>query len=118
MKSRLPHKDVIRVTPLAQTKLTRIAEGEKALGIRLALKERGCSGKSYLLDVVTSESDLGSHDEVVDVTPSTRVYISPGALLHVIGTTMDYVEEDLHEGFVFDNPNAKSICGCGESFNI
>jgi iron-sulfur cluster assembly protein len=40
------------------------------------------------------------------------------ALLHVIGTEMDYVEDDLQAGFVFNNPQAKSTCGCGESFTL
>lgn len=46
-----------------------------------------------------------------------RVVIEPKALMHVVGTTMDFVEDDLRAEFVFHNPNAKGTCGCGESFN-
>jgi iron-sulfur cluster assembly 1 len=45
-----------------------------------------------------------------------KVLIDPGALMHVIGTKMDYVEDRLKSEFVFINPNAKGTCGCGESF--
>ena len=45
-----------------------------------------------------------------------RVFVEPKALMHVIGTTMDYVEDDLSAEFVFHNPNAEASCGCGESF--
>lgn len=45
-----------------------------------------------------------------------KVFVGSRALLHVIGTEMDYVEDDLQAGFVFNNPMAKSTCGCGESF--
>ena len=48
--------------------------------------------------------------------PGVRVYIEPKALMHIIGTTMDYVEDELSSEFVFHNPNAEAACGCGESF--
>jgi iron-sulfur cluster assembly protein len=47
-----------------------------------------------------------------------KVFVGSKALLHVIGTEMDYVEDDLQSGFVFNNPQAKSTCGCGESFTL
>lgn len=47
-----------------------------------------------------------------------HILIDPKASLHVVGTTMDYVEDDLAAEFVFHNPNAKGTCGCGESFNV
>ena len=47
-----------------------------------------------------------------------RVFVEPKALMHVVGTTMDYVEDDLSAEFVFHNPNAEASCGCGESFTV
>ncbi|MDP7544125.1 MAG: iron-sulfur cluster assembly accessory protein, partial [Alphaproteobacteria bacterium] len=47
-----------------------------------------------------------------------RVFIDPLALMFIVGSTMDYVEDKLHSGFVFDNPNATGQCGCGESFSV
>ena len=47
-----------------------------------------------------------------------KVFVEPKALMHVIGTTMDFVEDDLSSEFVFHNPNAEAACGCGESFTV
>lgn len=45
-----------------------------------------------------------------------KVYVEPKAVMHIVGTVMDYVEDDLSAEFVFHNPNATGTCGCGESF--
>jgi len=50
--------------------------------------------------------------------PGVKVFIEPAALMHVVGTTMDFAEDELAAEFVFHNPNAKGTCGCGESFNV
>ena len=47
-----------------------------------------------------------------------RIFVEPKALMHVVGTTMDFVEDDLSSEFVFHNPNAEAACGCGESFTV
>ncbi|KXZ45088.1 hypothetical protein GPECTOR_58g536 [Gonium pectorale] len=57
----------------------------------------------------------GKFDELVEVR-GVRILIEPAALMHVLGTKMDYVEDKLRQEFVFINPNAKGTCGCGESF--
>jgi iron-sulfur cluster assembly protein len=65
------------------------------------------------------ESDKGKFDEVVTHEESgVKVIIDPAALMHVIGTKMDFVSDRLRSEFVFENPNAKGECGCGESFNV
>merc|ERR1711977_474653 len=56
-------------------------------------------------------------EEVVD-KHGVKVFVDPKALMHVIGTEMDFVEDRLKAEFVFTNPNAKGECGCGESFNV
>ena len=61
-------------------------------------------------------TEKGSRDEEV-LDKGVRVLIEPGALLQIVGTTMDWKEDELSAQFVFLNPNAKSVCGCGESFN-
>ena len=73
----------------------------------------GCNGQSYTINYATSK---GPRDEEVDVG-GVKVFIEPNALLSIIGTRMDWKETDLAAEFVFENPNAKSVCGCGESFN-
>jgi iron-sulfur cluster assembly accessory protein len=72
----------------------------------------GCNGQSYTINYATSK---GLRDEEVEVK-GVKVYIEPTALLSIVGTCMDWKESDLASEFVFENPNAKSVCGCGESF--
>ena len=57
-------------------------------------------------------------DEEVDVGEGVKVFIDPMALMHVVGTVMDFEETELSREFTFNNPNAKGSCGCGESFNV
>jgi iron-sulfur cluster assembly protein len=73
----------------------------------------GCNGQSYTMNYAAEKS---AKDEEV-VAKGVRVLIEPAALMKVVGTTMDWKEDDLSAQFVFSNPNAKSVCGCGESFN-
>ena len=75
-------------------------------------KSRGCNGQSYTMNYA---SERGAREEEVEAK-GVRVLIEPGALLTIAGTTMDWREDELSAQFVFENPNAKAVCGCGESF--
>ena len=88
--------------------------GKPALGVRIGLRTKGCSGLSYTLEYV---DEVNPHDEMVQAHGVT-IYIEPKAVMFLIGTTMDFVADDLQSGFVFNNPNEKGRCGCGESFHV
>lgn len=91
------------------------AAGEgAAYGVRIGIRNRGCSGMSYTVDYATEK---GQMDEVIE-QKGVRVLIDPRAVMFLLGTEMDYVEEAFKSGFVFRNPNEKGRCGCGESFHV
>ncbi|WP_394270825.1 HesB/IscA family protein [Qipengyuania sp.] len=85
-----------------------------AIGVKLSTPRRGCSGLAYSVDYVTEEARF---DEKIE-TPGGVLYIDGASVLYLVGSTMDWVEDDFTAGFVFTNPNAKGACGCGESFMV
>lgn len=87
---------------------------EGTIGVKLSTPRRGCSGLAYSVDYVSEEIPL---DEKIE-TPGGVFYIDGASVLYLIGSTMDWREDDFTAGFVFDNPNATGSCGCGESFTV
>ena len=87
---------------------------EDAIGVKLSTPRRGCSGLAYSVDYVTEEAKF---DEKIE-TPGGTFYIDGASVLYLVGSTMDWSEDDFTAGFVFNNPNAKGACGCGESFMV
>jgi iron-sulfur cluster assembly protein len=87
---------------------------EDAVGVKLSTPRRGCSGLAYSVDYVT---EAGKFDERIE-TPGGPLFIDAASVLYLIGSTMDWVVDDFAAGFVFENPNAKGSCGCGESFTV
>lgn len=87
---------------------------ETVAGVRVGLSTRGCSGLSY---VVEYAEEAKQFEEVIE-DKGVRVFVDPAATMFLIGATMDYREGKFESGFVFENPNAKGTCGCGESFHV
>lgn len=114
--SRRPRPAPITVTEDAARRIAEIIARAPApaAGVRLTTPKRGCSGLAYSLDYVT-EAKPG--DEAV-ATPGGILFIDGGSLMYLIGSRMDWKEDDFAAGFVFENPNAKGSCGCGESFTV
>lgn len=104
------------LTPAAEARVAHLMDTapDGAIGVKLSTPRRGCSGLAYSVDYV-SEADR--FDERID-TPGGTFFIDGGSVLYLVGSTMDWVEDDFTAGFVFANPNAKGSCGCGESFTV
>ena len=112
----LASKQAMTVTDAAAARIQALlaARGKPALGVRVGVRARGCSGLSYTLEYADEQ---GKFDEVVE-DKGVRILVDPKAVMFILGTEMDYVEEKLQSGFVFRNPNEKGRCGCGESFHV
>jgi iron-sulfur cluster assembly protein len=106
----------IILTPAAEKRIAELMARapEGAIGVKLSTPRRGCSGLAYSVDYVTAENGL---DEKIE-TPGGIFYVDGASVLYLVGSTMDWREDDFAAGFVFDNPNATGACGCGESFTV
>ena len=86
----------------------------KGIGLRLGVKTTGCSGLAYVIEFV---DELQDGDEVFE-SRGVKVVVDRKSLVYLDGTELDYGKEGLNEGFLFNNPNVKDECGCGESFTV
>lgn len=91
-----------------------LARRSKGVGLRLGVKTSGCSGMAYKLEF----ADQVEPDDKVWESFGVKVLVDEKSLPYLDGTELDYTREGLQEGFKFHNPNEKSRCGCGESFQI
>ncbi|HEU4652196.1 MAG TPA: iron-sulfur cluster assembly accessory protein [Croceibacterium sp.] len=115
-KRRLERPAAVILTPAAEARIAALMAKapEGAIGVKLSTPRRGCSGLAYSVDYV---SEAHPFDERIE-TPGGTFYIDGGSVLYLVGSTMDWQEDDFAAGFVFANPNAKGACGCGESFTV
>lgn len=105
----------ITITEAAASRVATFLENRgKGIGLRLGVRTSGCSGMAYVLEFV---DELDEGDQVFE-KQGVKVIIDPKSLVYLDGTELDFAKEGLNEGFLFNNPNVSSECGCGESFNV
>jgi iron-sulfur cluster assembly protein len=111
-----PRPQVMRLTETAASHIKDIlGRAERPVaGVRVGVKNGGCAGMSYTMEYAEAVNPL---DEVVE-DKGVKLLIDPKAVLFLLGTEMDYKIDKLSSGFVFNNPNQTSACGCGESVAI
>lgn len=111
-----PRPPMMRLTDAAAGRIRHLLErrGKVSAGIRVGVRHAGCSGLAYNLEYA---DEAAPFDEVVE-DKGVTVLIDPKAVMFLIGSEMDFVEDKLRAGFTFNNPNVKGECGCGESFHV
>lgn len=105
----------VTLTPAAAEHVNRYLEKRgKGIGLRLGVRTTGCSGLAYKLEF----ADQANPEDKQFESQGVQLFIDPKSMPYIDGTELDFGREGLNEGFRFRNPNVKSECGCGESFNI
>jgi iron-sulfur cluster assembly protein len=112
-----PAKAAVSVTPKAieAAKKQLAKRGTPNAAIRLGLKGGGCSGFSYVIEF--SDDPPRARDRVFEFD-GIRVFVDPKSLIYLAGTTLDWEQTLMYQGFKFRNPNEKQGCGCGSSFSV
>ena len=108
---------ILTLTAAAADRVKRLmaaADGQDVLGLRVGVKTRGCSGLSYFVEYAKEQKKF---EDVIE-QKGVKIFIDPTATMFILGSEMDYQEDKFQSGFVFNNPNEASRCGCGESFSV
>jgi len=93
---------------------THLERRGNGIGLRVGIKKTGCSGFAYVVNYAESIQP----DDSVFEERGVKIVVDAASLPLIDGTTVDFVKQGLNEAFKFQNPKAKSECGCGESFNV
>ena len=109
-------RKVLSLTPAAIDRIRHLVEtqGNGAPGIQIGVRTAGCSGMSYTIDFI---EEIKPNAELIE-TGGVKIVIDPDAVMYLVGTEMDFVEDKLGSAFKFKNPNEAGRCGCGESFTV
>ena len=107
-------KQLITLSDNAANRIKEImSNNEKnSIGVRVGVKSGGCAGMSYIMEYT---KEINPADEIIE-DKGVKVFIDPSAVMYLLGTEMDYKQEQFSSTFVFKNPNETERCGCGESF--
>ena len=107
---------IIKLSDNAAKKIKEIMSGieSASLGVRVTVKSGGCAGMSYVMEYA---KEINPNDEVIE-DKGVKVFVDAAAVMYLLGTEMDYKQEEFSSSFVFKNPNESERCGCGESFKV
>jgi len=119
-------KSVITVSPSASARIITMFSTlqpslYRPIGIRVSIKKRGCNGMNYIMKYIMDNEEWRktiAKDERIRVAERINIYVDPSAVFAIVGSVMDWKEDALVSEFTFINPNAKGVCGCGNSFNV
>lgn len=123
-RKRKPVKAIITVTPGACSKIATmfsLLNPPYPLGIRISINKRGCNGLNYTMKYIADDIEgqkIISKDDIITIVNDVKIFIDPSAIFAIVGSVMDWKENELTSEFTFTNPNSKGTCGCGESFNV
>ncbi len=113
-----PDSDTVRVTPAAVRHFQeQMAADKSAMGVRLSVRESGCTGYMYVVDML-SDPAVAENDLALKLADGLTLYVDRTNLGILSGTEIDYVREGINRQLAFRNPNARDYCGCGESFSV
>tara|TARA_B100000965_G_C18928928_1_gene472196 strand:+ start:155 stop:484 length:330 start_codon:yes stop_codon:yes gene_type:complete len=108
-------RQIIKLSDKAAVRIKEVLSQDKnSLGVRIGVKSGGCAGMEYVMEYA---KETKPEDELIE-EKGVKVFVDPGAVMYLLGTEMDYKEEEFSSSFVFKNPNETERCGCGESFKV
>jgi len=110
-----PNQQTVSVTAAAAEHFKKEIEKKQATAVRLSVKQSGCTGWMYVVDLVESANTEDIH---IKMESGAELLIDPKSLAVVGGTQIDYVTEGVNRQLKFLNPRVKDYCGCGESFSV
>ena len=112
--SGLPFKEFLKwLTAVSHFKNSLNGKPE-SFGIRIGVREAGCSGYEYFFEYTNEEQE----GDILFDESSFKIYVDSNSFEFLKGSEVDFVSTGLNQGIIFNNPNAKVTCGCGESFSI
>lgn len=107
--------DSIRVSDTAVAHFRRQLQKQGKSGVRISLKESGCTGYKYVIEEVSAPAD---GDAVRQLSEQVSLFVEPSCLPAIKGLEIDFTQTGLNQNLILNNPNIKNACGCGESFSV
>ena len=104
----------IALSESAADRIRHFLSKDGGIGMRVGVKKTGCSGFAYVVEL----ADTVRSGDAIFEDRGVKVIVASKCLPYLDGMTIDFAREGLNEGFRYDNPNVKSLCGCGESFGV